>query len=372
MAFFSRPNLEDLQFKQVKNSTLTLSGETRIATTSGLTLNDGNGVYVPIIVTGATNFDVLTYFNGKIMLSPSNGSGGGVYSGASPTTCTVGGLISGSTIYGSNVANILEEILVPTLNPTLTNPSSTLSINPSDILYEVGSNINIDMTGTFDGGLISPAYCGVSGVRSGAVVCYDYHVWGAPQTYSSSWLTNTVSLSSHTITIGNNTISGCVYYASGVQPLNSSGGNYCSPLPSGHTQSNSINILGIYPYYYGTYSSNNACSGCDRPSGSASLIILGTKVVESSLSDICVNFNSAGDDYLWFAIPSTSTAKTIWYNSPINNGSIGGGISHGCNLFPNPISIANVSNGCWGGVTYNMYISNYQTEVTTIIELRNS
>ena len=48
MPFFARPNLTDEQFKQLKgdNEILTLSGQTRIATTSGLTLSDGAGGYV--------------------------------------------------------------------------------------------------------------------------------------------------------------------------------------------------------------------------------------------------------------------------------------------------------------------------------------
>jgi len=115
MTFFSRPNLSNIEFKQISGSTITLSGQTQIASTSGLSLTDGLGGYVPIIATGGTNYDVLTYCNGKITLLPTSGGGSGVYSGASPTTCTVGGLTSGSPIVGCSISKILETILVPAI-----------------------------------------------------------------------------------------------------------------------------------------------------------------------------------------------------------------------------------------------------------------
>lgn len=116
MSFFSRPNLDNEQFKQLSDNVLTLSGQTRIASVTGLTLTDGSGGYIPIIATGGTNNKVLTYINGEIVLkSISGGTGSGVYSGASPTTCTVGGLCSGSAIAGCSITNILQSILVPAI-----------------------------------------------------------------------------------------------------------------------------------------------------------------------------------------------------------------------------------------------------------------
>ena len=42
MAFFSRPNLDDVQFKQLSGTTLTLSGKTIFNNTTGLILTDDN------------------------------------------------------------------------------------------------------------------------------------------------------------------------------------------------------------------------------------------------------------------------------------------------------------------------------------------
>lgn len=116
MPFFARPNLGDVEFKQISGTTLTLSGQTRIATPTGLELSDGNGGYIPVMATGETvsNGDVLTYENGKISLKP-GGGGSGIYYGASPTTTTVGGLTSGTDISGCTIENILQTILVPVI-----------------------------------------------------------------------------------------------------------------------------------------------------------------------------------------------------------------------------------------------------------------
>jgi len=123
MPFFSRPNIDNIQFKQLSGSTLTMSGQTQIATPMGFqlysgTTSGGTNQYIPVIATGGTNYDILTYRNGQILLLPQTGGGSGVYSGASPTTCTVGGLYSGTTIAGCSISTILEEILVPAISLT--------------------------------------------------------------------------------------------------------------------------------------------------------------------------------------------------------------------------------------------------------------
>jgi len=119
MTFFARPDLSDVQFKQLPGSVLTLSGETRIASPSGLTLIGESGNFIPINLTsGNTDTNILTYICGQIILLPQTGGGSGgsgVYSGDSPTTCSVGGLVCGSAIAGCSISGILEQILVPAI-----------------------------------------------------------------------------------------------------------------------------------------------------------------------------------------------------------------------------------------------------------------
>lgn len=381
MPFFARPDLSDEQFKQLAGSQLTLSGQTRIATTSGLTLTDGLGGYIPIIATGATNLDVLTYNSAtnQITLQPSTGGGSGVYSGASPTTCTVGGLVAGSPIFNCSISTILEEILVPTLAPTYILPaSSSFDFAPPSIstcYAEINSSVTISGCTIFSRGCVSPQYCGTSEYRSGLPTCYQYCKSGLdiPPAVVSSSLSNKYSFGSVAIACGSNQFGSMVFYAAGTTPIyNSSGTDLnMTQQASGTSYSNQI-ICGIYPFYYGKVSSGGVAAGANRPLPSPLLITSGNKVVGYSMNTIPITFCSTSDDYIWFAIPNVSTSKTKWCIDALNNGNIGGAVSVGGNLFPAENIITNVSNECWSNQTYKLYISNYQSASSTIMYLKNS
>jgi len=358
-SFFARPNLEDVQFKQIPGSLLTLSGQTRIATTSGLTLTDGGTGFVPIILTGGTEFDVLTYRGGKMVLQPLSGSSGsGIYSGASPTTCTVGGLVSGSPISGCSISKILESILVPTLYPALTPPSASLSLSPSTpLLYEVGCNLNITSTITFSQGVVAPVYCGGPSTRTGAATCYGFTSWGGTP---SSGITNVSGVFSGIISLGTsqNTFSGQVAYGAGQSPKNSVGGTGWTGTCSASIMSaGSIALTGIYPWFYG--------KSLTLPVAGQALINTGGKCVGMSNNAICVSNFNASSEYVWFAIPITGgTSKTCWQgaNNPSNNGVIPGA------LFPT-LSCVSVGSPTFGitwipaSVGYKFYISGYPTSI---------
>lgn len=368
MAFFTRPDLNDIQFKQTTGSTLTLSGDTRINSTIGISINDGS-TYIPLIVTGGTNGKVWTYVNGKMILS--DGTSGGIYNGTSPTTCTVGGLPSGSDISGCTISCIIQDILVPTQYPTLTNPTNVFTAAGLSTIYEVGCTLNGEVKSVFDRGGISPAY-GTSGYRSGLPNKYEYNVFGTSIDVISTDMCYDYSFPDHDIVYGINTIQNRVFYDEGEQPKDSKGCNYSSQLSAGCTAYSSVNINGIYPYYYGKYDAGNVPSGQNRPVLDALSITGGSKVLLCSENTLCVNFNSNSYEYIWFAIPEFSTNKTKWYVNPLNNGNIGGGITPGGNLFPEYCSVTGVTTSLWSGVNYKLYLSNYQTMVGTIMELRNN
>lgn len=129
----------------------------------------------------------------------------------------------------------------------------------------------------------------------------------------------------------------------------------------------------IAPYFYGIVSSNGASIGGNRPVASENLVKSGTRVSSSSTGTLSINFNSSFDDYLFFAVPASSPLKTKWHITVLNNGDIGGGISTGGNLFPDPVTLnVNLTIPLLGIVSYSVYISNYQTESTSTMELRNS
>ena len=133
MSFFSRPDLSSIQFRQLSDSVLTLSGQTQIATISGLTLSDGNGSNVIITADQAASHvgDVLTYDGaGKIKLLPSGAGGDPIYpiTCKSPAAITLGGINAGDSLSGCTLSYIIQQLLVPTLNPTLTAPSSMFGV----------------------------------------------------------------------------------------------------------------------------------------------------------------------------------------------------------------------------------------------------
>lgn len=121
-------------------------------------------------------------------------------------------------------------------------------------------------------------------------------------------------------------------------------------------------LLGGYPWYYGKVTTGV------RPTPASALVTGGTKVLASSTGTVTAPFASGAGDYIWFATPSTSTTKTKWTDSAsaLNTGTIGGAVSPGGNLFPDPSTVS-VTAVLWAGVNYKVYVSNYQTAINSLI-----
>src|ERR1035437_1621811 len=319
MTFFARPDLSDIQFKQLSGSTLTMSGATDFV---GILKSKS----IEIDGTATTVGQVLTFDGNKIKLMPSvsgGSSGSSFYYLTSPTTCTVGGLPAGSLISGCTISRILEEILVPEICGVLTAPSFTFAISPATSTYEVGANITVCAITCFSRGSINPQECSASAYRSGLPVAHVYTPYGcAPISAVTTSLSNTCTLAAHPVVNGNNTISAYVAYSCGAQPKGSKGTNFGSPLAAGTTTPLTCTICGLYPYFYGKVASGGCPAGVCRPAATASLITGGTKCVCNSDNTIYVNFNSTANDYIWFAIPSAYSSKTCWYINALNNGNI--------------------------------------------------
>lgn len=144
MAFFSRPNLEDLQFKQTPGSVLSLSGMTRIRTWSGLTLSDGVGGDIPVTATGATDGYVLTYTSGLISLQASSASGGTtIFDTHRPTTRSGVPVVNVSG--ACTINNFLEGYFFPAVGP-----SSSISVASGGASRQFGDagygNLNYSAT----------------------------------------------------------------------------------------------------------------------------------------------------------------------------------------------------------------------------------
>jgi hypothetical protein len=372
MTFFSRPNLENLQFKQLPDSILNLSGQTRIITTTGLTLANGSGSTIIINAKGSDLVgNVLTFDGTEIKLMPSTSSGIAVYNPPyrSPASITLGGIITGTTLTGRTISSIIEQLLVPTVNPTLTAPSSTFNVSLSNP-YEIGSIVSVVGCTCLSVGSINPQYSSASSCRSNGAISHNYVDFnGGTCSCFGNTCTCTRSLPAYTVVAGIRTAYGSVSYCAGVQPKNSAGANYSTPLASGTTTPIGAIVCGLYPYFYGKVTYTGATGVC-RPTPTSALVTGGTKVVSDSSNILYINFNSGTNDYLWFAIPSGST-KTCWCVNALNNGAIGGVVSAGGNLFP-AFNLVSVTCGFWGAGSphpYNVYVSNYQSATNTLMTI---
>jgi hypothetical protein len=325
----------------------------------------------PIMIANSAESAWILPYPGNIVTEPITGdtSSHVIYSGKSPSNIEVGGMPVGTTLTGRTFSSILQEMLIDTIIPVTIEPSQIFSNNIGS-LYEYGSVINIDFSTNFDKGLIN-LDGSFQNYRSGDVNCYYYNGPGLPSTVTSTSLSDNQSITGFTVSA--TTVWGaCVGYDCGSQPLNSLDMPSGTPLPAGTTGEETLSVSGLYPYYWGIYSSGSSPAGVNRPAATNDLVTGGTKVLASSDGELNLNFNSTSDDYLWFAIPSTSTSKTCWDVDIFNNGEIGGGVSVGCNLFPDfdSVSVCSVQN-CWNDVSYKVYVSNYQSSTSETMDLRN-
>lgn len=185
-------------------------------------------------------------------VQPSSSGGGGSLTKQITAAIDVGGIDTG-TVYpvDTPIENILSDLLEPTLYPTLTNPSASLSYS-ANAYYAVGGTVSaLTATLALNRGSINPSY-GTSGYRSGAATNYAIATSGADTEYSDS------SASSGTFSVpaltraskGTIVVTGTVSYAAGEQPKDSKGGDYDSPLAAGSVSA-SKTLTFIQPYYYG-------------------------------------------------------------------------------------------------------------------------
>ena len=169
-------------------------------------------------------------------------SGGSAELSSSMTTAIeVGGIDAGTTyVAGTSLETVIRDMLEPTLYPTLTAPSASLS-GTGDKLLEKGATLNVTITATFNRGSINPAY-GTSGYRSGAATGYVLN--GGTSQAENTW--------SETVAENNKSFTAVVSYAAGEQPKDSKGNNYSDPLAAGSVTSNTVNYKFAYAMWANT------------------------------------------------------------------------------------------------------------------------
>ena len=173
-------------------------------------------------------------------ISYSGGGGDAKLKNNLTASVAVGGVKVGDTFTkGDELELVLRNILSPTLYPTFTNPSASMTASGAK-LVEKGGSLATTFTITFNRGSISPAY-GTSGYRSGAATSYTLNgVTQAGNTFSE------------TITEAKTSYQGSVAYAQGEQPKDSNGQNYSTPLPAGSVSTNTLTWEFVYALWANT------------------------------------------------------------------------------------------------------------------------
>lgn len=154
------------------------------------------------------------------------------------TSVAVGGIKSGTTYEeGTSLETLFRDMLNPVAYPTLTNPSASLSATGAKLL-ETGATLNTTFTLTLNRGSINPQYTAESPYRSGVATSYTFD--------GETTTTNTFA---KTITSAKTSYQGSIAYEAGVQPKDSTGRDYNTPLPAGSVNSNNVSYEFVDPLY---------------------------------------------------------------------------------------------------------------------------
>jgi len=234
------------------NSVVTPSGTTITVNAQG----GGSGVVTSLTTTGTSGAATL---NAGILNIPIYSAGAGsTYTNATPTPQPFPGnspfdnIAAGSTFTNQTFEEMMNKMLYPTLNPTLTNPSSAFVLSQSGF-REINETTALSFSSTFNQGSINPQYTSASNKRSGLPNTYNYTGTGVSSNASTS-LSDSETVAAYTVLQGSQSWTGSVSYDAGVQPKDSVGGNFNSPLPAGTTSAITRTITGVYPAFATTFS----------------------------------------------------------------------------------------------------------------------
>ena len=302
----------------------------------------------------------------------------------------VGGISSGTTagsLYGRNLVQLFDDLLFPTVLPTYTIPTITLTSTVTGI-YEIGSSISPSLTtvgtkndaGAFsflsisrspNGSGTSPIGTSSSPTIASTTNIPDQFGYSNPNNPNYTYtFTQGDSLTGPAPSSGNN--STLVYSATGNYSAGSAKKNNkgvfdtrtalvrSASAPqalSNNFSSSNVTLTGYYPYYYGKASTQTTASDIVTIIQSGSGF---TKVVNSGSGSLSMAFN-ASSEWPWFAIYSGYSTKTVWYENALNNGSIGGATD----LFASPTTLSIISPDGYWVVTYKVYPSNKVTTLGT-------
>ena len=274
-----------------------------------------------------------------------------------------------STRKTRNIVEVLDAILFPAYPATVgSGKSVNLTVTGASGTLEIGRTVARVLTATFGRGQIVNGDGSPGPDLVGAATSYSFTGTGISQTDQSGntlSVTNIVQSGANNweVTAFHNAGTGA-YYDSGLVPAT----NLDSLRVAGSVSdtTSSPTVTGVYPYFWGV--SNAPLTAAQIAGLVSSGNAAANKVVASSANTLPVTFGASAQ-YLWFAHPTSSTTKTKWYNTVINNGSIGSPTD----LFGASATQAfDSAQFYWAGVSYRVYVSNYATTTGGVMELRNN
>lgn len=161
------------------------------------------------------------------------------------TPSAVGGIAQGtkvSDLEGKTFAEMFDDLLFPTVNPTFTAPSASIAFKSYSSTQEIGAAgpTSANFTTGYNAGAIT-----LNGTkqanRGGSHIEADSFIY-VNGSASNKTLPSTVAL-------GSTTFKYRAAYGEGPQPKNNKGGDYDSPLAAGTVDSSQITLNGTYPWY---------------------------------------------------------------------------------------------------------------------------
>jgi hypothetical protein len=158
----------------------------------------------------------------------------------------IGGIKSGSTFSDITMQDIWDKLLYP--DPVFIDPSIISYTSSHSGLFIVVAVISITLSATFSRGSINPSYNGPE-LRSGPPVQYIYEYSGATKLSANIGLEDITTIPNYEVIEGTQSFTASVSYAGGDQPSDFKGDNFGDPLNPGIVATQSIDIIGVYPYF---------------------------------------------------------------------------------------------------------------------------
>jgi hypothetical protein len=242
--------------------------------------------------------------------------------GDAVTSIAVGGApAQAASIWkGLTLVQALDTILFPTILASIqTAKSVVLTVSGASGIQEIGQTISRTLTAAFNRGLITNGDNTTGPALVGAATEYTFTGTGISSTAQAG---NTLAVS-NTIVSGSNNWAVTVAHDAGTGDYFDNKGNVGTNLDGSRVSGTATDsasaptITGIYPYFY--LKSASPISSSDM----ASAIAAGTatKVVGSSTGTLSIPYNMSAQ-YLAVAYPASSTTKTVYYVTALDNGAI--------------------------------------------------